>query len=292
MTATTPREIAPASASMGGTADLEGMPVRRARVRDHRGRLLTSVELAPVRDPSLRRRYERSGGSGRWRRRPPFGGSEDRGAGCSRSRDRSGGRAGDQSSAPPTGAPGREHGVLGAGASLRDRGRFPRGELLVVRLRDRGVSRRHGPVVVSGDAAHAMTPNLGQGGAQAVEDAWVLAGLLGGRARPTVEMLEEYEVLRRRKADLLVRMSRWTGKAAPLRLRLGRGARNSLLRLTPQWAEERQARAVYDVASLPAPDGVSLMAPSPSRERASGGAPSVRPQAYQPSPPFSPSGAE
>ena len=28
------------------------------------------------------------------------------------------------------------------------------------------------------DAAHAMTPNLGQGGAQAVEDAYVLAGVI------------------------------------------------------------------------------------------------------------------
>lgn len=30
-------------------------------------------------------------------------------------------------------------------------------------------------VVLMGDAAHAMTPNLGQGGAQAIEDAFVLA---------------------------------------------------------------------------------------------------------------------
>ena len=32
--------------------------------------------------------------------------------------------------------------------------------------------------VLLGDAAHAMTPNLGQGGAQAIEDAWVLADTL------------------------------------------------------------------------------------------------------------------
>ena len=32
-----------------------------------------------------------------------------------------------------------------------------------------------GRVVLIGDAAHAMTPNLGQGGAQAIEDAMVLA---------------------------------------------------------------------------------------------------------------------
>lgn len=33
----------------------------------------------------------------------------------------------------------------------------------------------NGRVVLLGDAAHAMTPNLGQGGAQAIEDAYVLA---------------------------------------------------------------------------------------------------------------------
>ncbi len=39
----------------------------------------------------------------------------------------------------------------------------------------------HGAVTLLGDAAHPMTPNLGQGGCQAIEDAWVLAREL---ARP------------------------------------------------------------------------------------------------------------
>src|SRR4051794_34250264 len=34
-----------------------------------------------------------------------------------------------------------------------------------------------GRVILLGDAAHASTPNLGQGGAQALEDAWTLASL-------------------------------------------------------------------------------------------------------------------
>jgi 2-polyprenyl-6-methoxyphenol hydroxylase-like FAD-dependent oxidoreductase len=35
-----------------------------------------------------------------------------------------------------------------------------------------------GRVILLGDAAHAATPNLGQGGAQALEDAWTLARIL------------------------------------------------------------------------------------------------------------------
>merc|ERR1712113_1207104 len=37
-----------------------------------------------------------------------------------------------------------------------------------------------GPVALTGDAIHAMMPNLGQGGCQAIEDAYVLEQLLKG----------------------------------------------------------------------------------------------------------------
>jgi FAD-dependent urate hydroxylase len=49
-----------------------------------------------------------------------------------------------------------------------------------------------GRVALLGDAAHAMTPNIGQGGCQAMEDAWVLARSLEGAA--TVDAgLKAYE---------------------------------------------------------------------------------------------------
>ncbi|GAA0942686.1 FAD-dependent monooxygenase [Nonomuraea longicatena] len=62
---------------------------------------------------------------------------------------------------------------------------------------------------VLGDAAHAMTPNLGQGACQALEDAVTLAhtvNRLGLRAG-----LQEYDRLRRPRTQQIVRLSRQVG---------------------------------------------------------------------------------
>ncbi|MEU1880949.1 FAD-dependent monooxygenase [Streptosporangium sp. NPDC020072] len=69
-----------------------------------------------------------------------------------------------------------------------------------------------GKVAVLGDAAHAMTPNLGQGACQALEDAVTLAhavDTLGVRAG-----LEAYDRTRRPRTQLIVRRSRQAGAAA------------------------------------------------------------------------------
>lgn len=74
---------------------------------------------------------------------------------------------------------------------------------------DRDMPRRwtHGLITIMGDAAHPMRPHLGQGGCQAIEDAAVLAGCLSGSADPA-SALARYERKRRRRASLLVRLSR------------------------------------------------------------------------------------
>lgn len=73
---------------------------------------------------------------------------------------------------------------------------------------DRPVDRRwgEGRVTLLGDAAHAMTPNMGQGAAQAIEDAVVLGACLEGAADP-VAALRRYEDLRRPRATWFVRTS-------------------------------------------------------------------------------------
>ena len=82
-------------------------------------------------------------------------------------------------------------------------------------LREPAKRWSHGRVTLLGDAAHAMTPNLGQGAAQSIEDAIVLAKCLRDESDVTAA-LREYE--RRRlehvndvaqQARRLARMARW-----------------------------------------------------------------------------------
>ena len=69
-----------------------------------------------------------------------------------------------------------------------------------------------GPVTLVGDAAHAMTPNMGQGASQALEDALVLADRL---ERDDVEpALRAYEVARRTRTRALVAASWHLGRFA------------------------------------------------------------------------------
>ena len=60
----------------------------------------------------------------------------------------------------------------------------------------------HGRVMLLGDAAHPCTPNLGQGGGMALEDALVLAKSFGKEATPELA-LRRYESLRRRRTTPL-----------------------------------------------------------------------------------------
>lgn len=61
-------------------------------------------------------------------------------------------------------------------------------------------------VCLIGDAAHATTPNLGQGACQAIEDAYVLGKLLDSGLE-IQNTFAEYENLRRKKAHTIVNTS-------------------------------------------------------------------------------------
>jgi len=72
-----------------------------------------------------------------------------------------------------------------------------------------------GAVTLLGDAAHASTPNLGQGACQALEDAVVLARCLSG-AGSIEAALRKYERLRIPRTAAIVRNSWQTGKILQL----------------------------------------------------------------------------
>lgn len=98
--------------------------------------------------------------------------------------------------------------------------------------------------VLVGDAAHAMTPNLGQGAAQALEDVAVLLDELG--SAPVPEALAAYESRRRARAEQVVSRSRLAGRVAQAGNPLTVCLRDALARATPARAALRQLAAVLE----------------------------------------------
>lgn len=92
----------------------------------------------------------------------------------------------------------------------------------------------HGRGVLLGDAAHAMTPDLGQGAGQAIEDAVTLTLLLRqAEARDLDGVLERFDHLRRRRTRELWRQSRLTGRIAQAAASPAVWLRDTGLRATP-----------------------------------------------------------
>jgi 2-polyprenyl-6-methoxyphenol hydroxylase-like FAD-dependent oxidoreductase len=86
-----------------------------------------------------------------------------------------------------------------------------------------------GRIALLGDAAHPMLPNLGQGAAQAIEDAAALAeALAAGDDVPSA--LELYAGRRRERAELVVKRSRQMARLAHLQNPVLVGLRNALMR--------------------------------------------------------------
>mgnify|MGYP001232416920 CR=1 FL=1 len=101
----------------------------------------------------------------------------------------------------------------------------------------------HRNVALLGDSAHAMTPNMGQGGCMAIEDAVVMGKCL--RSASTIgEGLLEYQKLRVPRANKVQKMSRLIGKVItnpnPIVTRL----RNGVMSITPPSAQMRNLGSV------------------------------------------------
>jgi 2-polyprenyl-6-methoxyphenol hydroxylase-like FAD-dependent oxidoreductase len=115
------------------------------------------------------------------------------------------------------------------------------------RLPMRGWSR--GRVVLIGDAAHAATPNLGQGGCMALEDAMVLPRALNSTGNLT-DALQKFERTRFSRTAGIVKKSRRIGFIEQWENRLAVFARNSLCSLLPGRLVARANRNIYEFKSL------------------------------------------
>lgn len=123
----------------------------------------------------------------------------------------------------------------------------PAEQILRTDIADRVPVKRwvRGRIVLLGDAAHPMTPNLGQGACQAIEDAAVLALLL--RSTPDLDgALAEYERRRVPRANALVEQSWRMGRIAQLENPVAIALRNLAFRLVPRRAAESAAFRIFD----------------------------------------------
>ena len=96
-----------------------------------------------------------------------------------------------------------------------------------------------GNVTLLGDAAHAMTPNFGQGGAQAIEDAVVL-GLAMKGSGDVESALRKFESARRSRTHSMVKGSRQFGRIGQAGNWFSRLIRNRVMPNLPRFFVDGQ----------------------------------------------------
>jgi 2-polyprenyl-6-methoxyphenol hydroxylase-like FAD-dependent oxidoreductase len=105
-----------------------------------------------------------------------------------------------------------------------------------------------GRVTLLGDAAHPMTPNLGQGACQAIEDAVMLAQRLKER-EDVEEALLSYEMRRIQRANFVVRQSWQIGRVAQWSNPVAVAVRDRLFKLVGDMVQRPQLNLLlgYDI---------------------------------------------
>lgn len=104
----------------------------------------------------------------------------------------------------------------------------------------------HGRIVLIGDAAHATTPNMGQGACQAIEDAVVLGKSLTEES--TVELaFKKFETQRLKRTKWIIETSNRIGKVAQLENPFIIRIRNLFMRLIPDSIKNKQFNKINDI---------------------------------------------
>lgn len=103
-----------------------------------------------------------------------------------------------------------------------------------------------GRIALLGDAAHATTPNMGQGAGLAIEDAVILAGNLK-RSLNIEAALERYSKQRVKRTASITRMSGRIGKVAQLELPAAVSLRNAFMPLLPNALIAWQMKYLYRI---------------------------------------------
>ncbi|MCC9167802.1 FAD-dependent monooxygenase [Pontibacter harenae] len=104
----------------------------------------------------------------------------------------------------------------------------------------------YGKIVLLGDAAHATTPNMGQGACQAIEDAVVLGQCLAQEQTMTAAFAK-YEKRRVARTAKVIRLSRLLGAVSQWQNPMLRGTRNMAFRMMPKFITQSQMEWLYRV---------------------------------------------
>ncbi|GAA4023662.1 FAD-dependent monooxygenase [Hymenobacter glaciei] len=102
-----------------------------------------------------------------------------------------------------------------------------------------------GRVLLLGDAAHATTPNMGQGAGQAIEDALALARSLHLHPTNINAAFQAFEARRRPRTTRIVEQSWLMGRIGQLENPLLTSVRDAVLRQTPASVSARQMAFLY-----------------------------------------------
>ena len=103
----------------------------------------------------------------------------------------------------------------------------------------------HGRVTLLGDAAHAMTPNLGQGACVAIEDAVVLATCLKETANIPAA-LKNYEKRRMTRVNNITRLAHFIGQAVQWENPILAVPRNIIVKSMPVSMATKQFLWIFD----------------------------------------------
>ena len=123
----------------------------------------------------------------------------------------------------------------------------PSSSILKTGAFDRPANRNwgRGRMTLLGDAIHPTTPNLGQGGCLAMEDATVLARCFE-KYGATEEALRRYERARHKRTSAISSYSRFYGRVGQWENVWARGLRRTTLALVPETLARRLMQIVFD----------------------------------------------